>query len=249
METNTTCNHNPKRMKKIIFGLLVIAAGALLLGFNTGWLPIAYKPIFFSWQMLLISIGLINLFSRESWMFGFILIVVGSFFIIPLLCIFPYNYVNSFWPALLIVAGILIIFRRRSAHHHHHRWEKWHRHYQQQETVTGSEFMNEENIFSGSKKKFNGEFKGGRISNVFGGLELDLTQATLPEGKTELVIECVFGGVTLIVPADWTVQLKTSSVMGGFVDKRSNIRTMTDTTRELIIKGSAIFGGGEIKSF
>jgi hypothetical protein len=38
--------------------------------------------------------------------------------------------------------------------------------------------------------------------------------------------------------------------MGGFNDKRSVIRnTNTASGSELIIKGSAIFGGGDVKSY
>jgi len=37
--------------------------------------------------------------------------------------------------------------------------------------------------------------------------------------------------------------------MGGFSDKRSYIRENLDTSHILVIRGSAIFGGGEIKSY
>ena len=91
-------------------------------------------------------------------------------------------------------------------------------------------------------------FKGGKVSNIFGGTEIDLTQATLAEGRNELIIECIFGGVTLIVPSDWKVVLNMSSIMGGFSDKRMYIKESSDS-RILIVKGTAIFGGGEVKSY
>ena len=110
-------------------------------------------------------------------------------------------------------------------------------------------YINETNIFSGSKHRVvNQVFKGGRVSNIFGGTEIDLTQATLAEGRNELIIECIFGGVTLIVPSDWKVVLNMSSIMGGFSDKRMYIKESSDS-RILIVKGTAIFGGGEIKSY
>ena len=92
-------------------------------------------------------------------------------------------------------------------------------------------------------------FRGGHINCIFGGSEVDLTQATLADGVSELEVNTIFGGVTLIVPADWRVQLKMTSIMGGFSDKRSYIKENTDPSRILIIKGSTIFGGGEIKSY
>ena len=77
----------------------------------------------------------------------------------------------------------------------------------------------------------------------------DVIQATLADGVSELEVNTIFGGVTLIVPADWKVQLKMTSIMGGFSDKRSYVKENSDPSRVLIIKGSTIFGGGELKSY
>jgi hypothetical protein len=52
-----------------------------------------------------------------------------------------------------------------------------------------------------------------------------------------------------VVPSDWKVQLKMTSILGGFNDKRTFIKESPDPSRILIIKGTAIFGGGEIKSY
>ena len=68
------------------------------------------------------------------------------------------------------------------------------------------------------------EFKGGRISNVFGGMELDLTQTTLAPGTSILEINSVFGGAVIIVPTDWVVTIQVNSMMGGFNDKRTIIK-------------------------
>ena len=252
MENFENCCIKHRRMRKIIFGLLVISAGALLLGFNMGYLPIAYKHIVFSWQMLLIAIGLVNLVTRHSWVFGLILIAVGGFFIAPLVHPFPFDVVSLFWPILLIFAGIMIIIKKGFMHHHkwHHKhsFEKWHSRTEQATFDAG--YINVDHVFSGSKRKFTDqEFKGGNINLVFGGIELDLTQTTLAVGKNELIIDCVFGGVNLLVPSDWTIHIDVHTVMGGFIDKRNVIKNGTNTDRELFIKGSAVFGGGEIKSY
>ena len=260
METPNSYCYRHRRMRKIVFGLLVMTAGVLLLGFNMGYLPASYKHIIFSWQMLLIAIGLMNLAARESWGFGIILMAVGTFFILPVICAFSFDFVSLFWPILLIFAGIMILVKRGFRHHHHHfrhmrhvhHFTHWHHDKEEQATFEDG-YIHDEYIFSGSKRKFTGkEFKGGRISIVFGGAELDLTQTTLAEGKNELAIDCVFGGVNLIIPSDWIVHLNVNTVMGGFVDKRTFIKNSDENAenrRELIIKGSAVFGGGEIKSY
>ena len=90
----------------------------------------------------------------------------------------------------------------------------------------------------------------GKISAVFGGIELDLTKARLAPGRNEIELACVFGGATIIVPDTWFVTIEVTPVLGGFSDSRklSPGRTV-ESSSQLVIKGAVIFGGGEIKSY
>jgi predicted membrane protein len=245
METNAyICTTRKKRMKKITFGLLVIAAGALLLAFNAGLIDHSYKHLIFSWQMLLIGIGLINIFDRDNWVVGTILITIGSFFIAPHLVDLTPDFTKMFWPVILIIVGVMIVIKKGfgNSKHQNKEWKNT------TDFNLDMGYIVEKNVFGGSKNKVAPcEFKGGRIQNVFGGTELDLTQTTLAEGKNVLEIKCVFGGIGLIVPQDWVIHIETNSVMGGFVDKRRNPPTI-GSARELYIKGDSVFGGGDIKS-
>ena len=247
METPNQDHPRPKSMKKGAVGAIVILAGLLLLAFNFDILSGDLRHVIFSWQMLLIAIGVVSLFTSESRTPGLILVFIGVFFIIPEIFDFHISFVKLFWPLLLIGFGVLILFRKGFIQ------DKWrHRKIISEtgNTIIDEGYINESHIFSGSKHKVVHQvFKGGKISNIFGGTEIDLTQATLGEGRNELIVECVFGGVTIIVPSDWKVVLNISSIMGGFSDKRSYIRENPDTSRILVIRGSAIFGGGEIKSY
>jgi predicted membrane protein len=246
MEPVSNNHGKQQQIKKGAFGFIVILAGLLLLAFNFDILSGNIRHVIFSWQMLLIAIGVISLITSENRTPGLILIFIGGFFIIPEIFIFHISFVKLFWPLLLIGIGLLILFKRGYM-------DRWH----VKKPIIGANtttyveegYLNETNIFSGSKHKVvNQVFKGGKISNIFGGTEVDLTQATLAEGRSELIIECVFGGVTLIVPSDWKVVLNMSSIMGGFSDKRMYVKESGDS-RILIVKGTAIFGGGEIKSY
>jgi len=228
-------------MKKIMFGLLLLIAGSLLLAFNFEILPIAYKSIVFSWPMLLIAIGLINIFSKEGYVMGGILLVIGSYFLIQRG--FPDNssIISLYWPVVLIFVGIVIIVKKSTFNFHNH-FEK--------NTTTDSSFIEEINIFGGNKHNVNAPlFKGGKIINIFGGSHIDLTKTNLEEGKNTLEIVCVFGGVELIIPSDWIVHIEVASVLGGFGDKRVAINSSTQSSKELYIKGVVVFGGGEIKSY
>ncbi len=270
MDTVSKFYCNRRLMKKIVFAILVVFSGLLLLGLNLGMLDASLKPILFSWQSLLIAIGIINLFGRDSWIVGIILIAVGGFFLSPLVFSLPFDVKNVFFPVLIIAGGIIIltkvIFRKKYSGED---WmQKW-AHYRESSeancsrdfkgkyshfqhfTTTDLEngYINENNIFSGSKRKFNQEqFKGGRISNIFGGTEIDLSQTTLAEGVNILEIESVFGGVELIIPSDWNVKIQSHSVFGGFVDKRNYVNSDNTSGNELIIKGENIFGGGVVRN-
>jgi len=237
-------HHRPKRMKKAVFGLLVIAAGFIWLGSNMGYVDDTTLHIIFSWPMLLVAIGLTNLAERDSRFTGIVLILVGSFFLAPRLISTPYNFIGIYWPVLIIILGIMIFFsaltRRFWGHHRFHRYSE----------VTTNGDLDEMNIFGGSKKKINDKnFSGGRITNIFGGAEIDLTKADLVPGKSVLEVTCIFGGISLVVPSDWSVQVSVVSILGGFHDKRSTINNHENPDKVLIIKGAAVFGGGEIKSY
>lgn len=243
METYVSCRVNSKRMKKIMFGVLVILAGTLLLLFNMNIIPGEYENIFFSWEMLLIAIGLINIVSKDNWFIGCILILIGGFFISDRIVELPVDFSKIFWPAIIIAIGVFIVIKktfRKNLPFHETKINY--------ETEAG--YINESNIFGGSKRKIApGVFKGGKISCIFGGSELDFTQATLAEGKNILEISAVFGGVSLLVPSDWNVNVEVNAILGGFNDKRHVFKQEGNNARELIIRGSTIFGGGEIKSY
>ncbi|MCX6306440.1 MAG: DUF5668 domain-containing protein [Bacteroidetes bacterium] len=247
MDPKEVNNYNGQQRKKYALGVIVIIAGILLLIEKTGFLPFEIQHIIFSWPMLLIAIGVVSFASSESRTPGTILILIGGVFLLSRIFELSFNVMHLGWPLVLIVIGVVILVKRSPGN-------MWQRRFQFNNTMNNNDlrdgYIHEENIFSGGKQRVMHQvFRGGHINCVFGGSEVDLTQATLAEGVSELEVNTIFGGVTLIVPADWKVQLKMTSIMGGFSDKRSYVKESPDPTRMLIIKGSTIFGGGEIKSY
>jgi len=60
----------------------------------------------------------------------------------------------------------------------------------------------------------------------------------------------MFGGWGLIVPPNWQVKSDVVAVFGAITDKRRvSSEAIKDNTRQLVIRGFVMFGGGEIKSF
>ena len=118
--------------------------------------------------------------------------------------------------------------------------------------ATGTAFMdriNESVIFSGvNRKLMTKDFQGGKATVIFGGLDLDLTQVDFT-GVVTLDLEVGFGGVKLLVPPHWDVRTEVSNIAAGLEDKRMFLEGVVDTNKVLILKGTLLFSGLEIKSF
>ncbi|MEW6225373.1 MAG: hypothetical protein AB1627_12175 [Chloroflexota bacterium] len=91
-----------------------------------------------------------------------------------------------------------------------------------------------------------GHFKGGTVTTMFGGGELDLRDAVLdPEGAT-LRLTALFGGGNLVVPEAWNVESRLMGI-GGVGDGRAKVERTPDAPT-LRLEGTAIFGGWGITS-
>jgi predicted membrane protein len=224
--------------KSVGFGVIVILAGLLLMAKNTGMIDESISRIVFSWEMLLVAIGAINLFSRHSMWSGFILISIGVFFLLVHYFHLPFTLWHIFWPVLIIFAGLSLIFGavRIRKHRFFH-------------AASGDEdFFEDFAIFGGGERRVMSQaFRGGKMVAIFGGSKVDMSHATLAPGTNLVEIVAIFGGSSILVPADWNVKVEVFNIFGGFADKR--MISQVDYTKTLVIKGVTIFGGGEIRSF
>jgi predicted membrane protein len=223
-----------------IIGVVLVLAGLFLVMRNTGFFPEFIDHVIFSWPMLLVVIGLVMTLGAAEKTSGVIVMAVGGFFLIPMIFRETFHAYNMFWPSIFIIVGVIFIATKRRG------WNAV-----STTAMTGDDYIDIVNIFSGGERQIVSEnFKGGKISAVFGGTEIDLTKAKLAPGRNELEIACIFGGATLIVPDDWNISISVTPVLGGFTDSRKLLPGRTvDSTRQLVIKGAVIFGGGEIKSY
>lgn len=231
--------------KRIGIGLTVLAVGALLLLRNLGIYDYFINTYIFRWEMILITIGVINIFAHNGRGPGFLLVLIGG-------GLYARDYIQlpqgiSFWQMFLasifILAGIFLIFKRKggvcenSVH---------------KDIDINNDSIDELAFFGGGDRTIISErFSGGKIMAVFGGSNFNLTRSKLAPGRNYLDLFAVFGGMKLVVPEDWNIKVNVVSIFGGISDKH---RTHTpENYREgdpiLIIKGIVIFGGGEIKSY
>ncbi|MDY0255109.1 MAG: LiaF-related protein [Tenuifilaceae bacterium] len=235
-------NHSPNNVR-IIIGIVFLTLGALLFADRLDIIPFAWNKYIFTWQSLLIGIGLISLAKNESRTTGIVLIAIGGFFLTAKILGFHYPIRYFFWPTVFVALGLIMIFQKGG----HVRNSK----VGFTRGSTDMDIIDDVAIFGGSEQKITSKnFKGGKISNIFGGSTFDLSDAELAPGRNVLDMFCLFGGSKIIVPAGWRVKIEVTAIFGGYNDKR-RMPPKTDEVieRELVIRGVVIFGGGEIKSY
>ena len=247
MEKETEKGQHKVSSHRLYLGVIAVFVGMILIASNFGLIPYHWKHLIFSWEMILIVIGVVMLAKNDGKPTGYILIGVGAFFLIPDLFYFNFDFVKLFWPIVIIFVGIALIFFSKNGKNWIGSTDSFSGRY---EDKLKAGYIDELNIFGGSNRIYpNQEFKGGKVTSIFGGSELDLSHATLAEGSNHLEVTFIFGGSTLIVPSDWTVIMDVTTIFGGFKDGRLMLNTPEKSKGELIVKGVALFGGGEIKSF
>ena len=211
----------------------------------------------FSWQMLLIVLGLFiggrHRFHGAAW---FVLLLVGLTFLINDYFI-ETDIRQHIWPLILIAVGAFFIFRsRQSPGHNTWTGKKNQALPDDGSTPVGSntysqdDYVDTTSIFGGCKKNIlTKDFKGGDVVNVFGGTELNLSQSDI-NGTAVLELTTIFGGTKLIVPSHWSVKSEAVTIFGGIEDKRQLLPPSLDRPEKiLVLKGTVIFGGIDIKSF
>ena len=115
----------------------------------------------------------------------------------------------------------------------------------------GDEYVNEVAIFGGVKRQiFSKDFKGGRVSAVFGGAELNFVNADI-KGRVVMELNNIFGGTKIVIPSSWAVKQEISAIFGGIEDRRQQVPGTlgADPDKVLVIRGTCLFGGLEIRNF
>lgn len=108
------------------------------------------------------------------------------------------------------------------------------------------DYLDSTAFFSGVKRTIlSKNFKGGKVNNVCGSTEIDLTGADLT-GTAVLDLSLAFGEVTIAVPADWRIDADISQFLAAVDDYRNNIYKTRTSDKVLILKGSSVCGSIEL---
>lgn len=269
---NQEIKRGPQGNGKKVVGTAILVIGLALLVKQLGF--IEAPRWLFSWPMILIVIGIASgikhNFRNATW---FILLLIGGVFLLQEISS-EFSVAHLTWPIILIGVGLLFIFGKGFKGSGDFRGRrKWRRanydsYYQtsnscttdepkkdepvaeeQNRQATGDEIIDSVSIFGGTKRNiFSKNFKGGEIVNIMGGAEINLTHADI-NGVVELEVVQIFGGTKIIIPPTWDVNSEMAAIFGGIDDKRSMAQVLPNRSKVLIIKGTSVFGGIEIRNF
>jgi predicted membrane protein len=224
---------------RLLPGLILVGIGALFLLNN---LHIVFiRDWIRYWPAILIAIGLFKMVDSNSSgdrIVGGILTVVGALFLGETLGI-PYLGWRDFWPLTLIAIGLLLLVQRLP----------WSVRSPGGNSAGSPGTFGDVAIFGGNKRVVTGDFLGGKVTAIFGGVELDLRRAVMPADSAELEVSTIFGGVSIRVPEHWSVVADCPGVFGGFSDQtRQPDLAQNPRPKQFVVKGAAVFGGVEVKN-
>ncbi|WP_316812398.1 LiaF transmembrane domain-containing protein [Pedobacter heparinus] len=257
---------------RICGGLIIIGVGLVFLLKSLGY---DVPEWLISWPILLIIVGLLIGYKRNfngpGWM---IMILLGIFFTAR--AIIDFDISKYYLPMIFIILGLVLLLKpKRSALDRDRRCKaRWKNRMRRKYAAMGdlnipgeegspendgngvksvgpdkNDILESVNFFGGSHQKvYSQKFKGGDVIAVFGGADINLTQADF-EGVIKLDVVAIFGGVKIIIPPGWEVKSEVTAIFGGIDDKRTLGVAAVEPRKVLIIEGVAMFGGVDIRNF
>lgn len=233
MET-TTAGSRMRVTPQLLLGVIISAVGVIL---TLDKLGILYSDeILRYWPAGLVAIGALKLWQsrdgRGGAFAGLIFVIAGTWLLLDAIGITRVNVWDA-WPLVLVFVGAAMVwqgFRRRSP----------------DAGTDSNDVLSGFAVLGGFARGNNSTaFKGGELTAVMGGLEIDLRQAKITEDAV-LDVFAMWGGIDIRVPDDWTVIVRVTPILGGVEDKTRP--PMGTTPQRLIIRGVVLMGGVEVKN-
>ena len=225
----------PRVTAQVMFGLLIIVMGVLFTLDNLG-ITDAEQYLRY-WPAGLIAIGLLKLAQSRDGMGGafggFIFALSGTWLLLEQTEVVRLSFWDL-WPVLLVMFGGYLVWQGYSG--------------RQLRAASGdsNSVVSGLAVLGGVARGNNSRaFRGGNLTAVMGGCELDLRQAAI-HGEAALDVFAMWGGIEIRVPEDWTVVGRVTPLLGGFDDKTRPPQGAS--AHRLVIRGFAIMGGIEVKN-
>ena len=214
---------------RALLGIAFVSLGTLLLLDRTDVLD-AGAVIADWWPALLLVAAVLELLARPPRpVAGTVFAAIGLVLLAGTTDVVPGSVLALVWPIGIILLGAWLLLRRGP--------------------TAGGDPLDDDVVdatvlFSGRKLSSTSRtFRGGSVTAVFGGIELDLTRAVVAEGAVIDAV-AVFGGVELTVPPGWRVVVDGPAIFGGH---ENNVPAPADAAAPTLrVRATAIFGGVEV---
>lgn len=218
---------------RIATGLIIILIGAAFLLNNLNILSFGHLFGIW-WPLLVILAGVVILLNdMRSYLWSLLVIGLGVVFQLNVLEVIDVNPWQLLWPAVIIVVGLSIMKNHAKA---------------VKKNASDDDIDNTTAVLGGSNKKITSkDFKGGNITALFGGVQLDLTNAVIKKEAT-IRITSFCGGAEIIVPKGVIVRNQVSPLLGGVEDSTTGESETKKDAPILNITGDIIFSGVELKN-
>jgi predicted membrane protein len=243
---------------RLVAGGLLISVGLLFTLDNFG--IVRAGDLFQYWPLLLVGAGLTKILQSrqgEHRAAGFVLLAVGVIFLLRTFDVVWFR-VRDLWPLLFLVVGGLLIWRsarrRIPGENSAERALAGAREGlaasrpSREGPVDAGSVLNEFAFMGGGERVVRSQdFRGGEVTAILGGFEIDLRGAAIAGDSATIEVFAFWGGIELRVPEDWNVAVHGTPILGAVVNSaKAGIGTVP--TKTLVVRGSAIMGGVEVKN-
>jgi predicted membrane protein len=217
----------------IVFGLILTLVGVLFLLHNLNILYIG--NIWRFWPLLVIAAGAAKLlFGRGGERtFGAVAVFIGFVFLVD--NVFGWHvHLGELWPVILVIVGVSVVSRAIRGPR------------VPVDSADLSSLVREQAIVGGiARRNTSQSFQGGELTAFMGGCEIDLRDARM--AGSEAVIDCfaMWGGISIQIPPDWSIEPQLSVFAAGFEDKT---KPPVQPVGRLVLRGTAFMGGIEAKN-
>ena len=220
---------------RAFFGVTIVALGGVLLLRNLEIIKFDSWNVFWGtvWAAGLVLAGLVTIVSSQRLLtraWGLLLMAAGVSVGLNAYGIIDVSIWKLFWPVVLIAVGLMMVFSIGSANRK--RAEK-----------SGTDDNEKVAIFYGEQSRVRGDYTGGSLTAIFGGVDLDLRQANIKDGAI-IDVFTFCGGININLPDDVIVKNEVRGVLGGSDDKTMSKPSAKKT---IYLKGECVLGGLEIK--
>lgn len=254
MPTETRLNVTPQ----FVIGVCLILFGVLLTLDRLQIVDAAESLRF--WPVVLIALGGWIVLERGATgrsLPGFVMIFIGSLLLLNTLGVVRVSVWELFLPLLIVLVGARLIMQTPGSRRERHRLRRS----QEAPAGSGPAYATSDgtismfSVLGGSQRTSNDKpFRGGDITAIIGGTQLDVRQATIEPGEQAVInVFAMMGGHEVWVPSGWTVVSEVMPILGGVEDKRLPAvdvppRPSNQAAPRLVLRGVVVMGGLTIKN-